>query len=137
MDTQLYVFPETAEAPILVLLPKQIALSPPVVAVGNGFTVTMRLLLLVQPVAVIVSVNVYVVVTIGATVGLANAEVNPTGLETQPYVFPETAADPILVLLPKQIALSPPVVAVGNGFTVTVRLLLLVQPVAVMVSVTV
>ena len=43
----------------------------------------------------------------------------------------------MLVLLPKQIALSPPVVAVGNGFTVTIMLLLLVQPVAVMVSVSV
>ena len=77
------------------------------------------------------------VVTIGATVGLADVEENPAGLETQLYVFPETAAAPMIVLLPKQIALSPPVVAVGNGFTVTVRLLLLVQPVAVMVSVTV
>ena len=74
-------------------------------------------------------------VTVGVTVGLANVEANPTGLETQLYVFPETAASPILVLFPKQIALSPPVVAVGNGFTVTVRLFLLVQPVAVMVSV--
>ena len=75
------------------------------------------------------------VVTIGATVGLADVEENPTGLELQLYVFPETAAAPILVLLPKQIALSPPVVAVGNGFTVTIRLLLFAQPVAVMVSV--
>ena len=75
------------------------------------------------------------VVTVGATVGLATFDVNPAGLETQLYVFPETAAAPIVVLSPKQIALSPPVVAVGNGFTVTMRLLLFVQPVAVMVSV--
>ena len=75
------------------------------------------------------------VVTIGATVGLADVEVHPAGLDTQLYVFPETAAAPMLVLLPKQIALTPPVVAVGNGFTVTVRLLLFMQPVAVMVSV--
>ena len=77
------------------------------------------------------------VVTIGATVGLADVEVHPAGLETQLYVFPETAVAPILVLLPKQIALSPPVVAIGNGFTVTVRLLLFTQPVAVIVSVSV
>ena len=76
-------------------------------------------------------------VTVGVTVGLADVEVHPTGLETQLYVFPETAAAPMLVLLPKQIALLPPVGAVGNGFTVTVRLLLFVQPVAVMVSVSV
>ena len=74
------------------------------------------------------------VVSVGATVGLATFDVNPAGLETQLYVFPETAVAPMLVLLPKQIALSPPVAAVGNGFTVTVRLLLFVQPVAVMVS---
>jgi hypothetical protein len=78
-----------------------------------------------------------VVVTVGVTVELADVEANPTGLETQAYVFPETAAAPIVVLLPKQIALSPPVAASGNGFTVTIRLLLLVQPVAVMVSVSV
>ena len=75
------------------------------------------------------------VVTSGVTVGLANAETNPAGLETQLYVLPETAVAPMLVLLPKQIALSLPVDAVGNGFTVTIMLLLLVQPVAVMVSV--
>ena len=77
------------------------------------------------------------VVSVGATVGLADVDVHPAGLETQLYVFPETAVDPILVLLPKQIALSPPVVAVGKGFTVTIMLLLLVQPVEVMVSVSV
>ena len=77
------------------------------------------------------------VVAVGATVGLADVEANPTGLENQLYVFPETSVAPILVLLPKQIALSPPVVASGNGFTVTTMLLLFVQPVAVMVSVSV
>ena len=75
------------------------------------------------------------VVTSGVTVGLANAEINPAGLETQLYVLPETETTPMLVLLPKQITLSPPVVAVGSGFMVTVRLLLFTQPVAVMVSV--
>ena len=77
------------------------------------------------------------VVSVGVTVGLADVEENPAGLETQLYVFPETAAAPIAVELPKQITLSPPVVAVGNGFTLTVRLLLFVQPVGVMVSVSV
>ena len=77
------------------------------------------------------------VVTVGVTVGLADVEENPAGLETQLYVFPETASAPILALLPKQITLSPPVVAVGKGFTVTVRLLLFTHPVEVMVSVSV
>ena len=77
------------------------------------------------------------VVSVGATVGLGDVEEKPTGLDTQLYVFPETAAVPMLVLLPRQITLSPPVVAVGSGFTVTVRLLLFTHPVEVMVSVSV
>jgi hypothetical protein len=38
---------------------------------------------LVQPVAVIVSIRVYVVVTSGVTTGLDTVEVNPAGDEVQ------------------------------------------------------
>jgi hypothetical protein len=50
-------------------------------------------------------------------------------------VLPEIAVAPMLVELPKQIPLPFPVDAAGNGFTVTVTLLLFEQPVAGMVSV--
>ena len=45
---------------------------------GKEFTVTVTLWLLLQPVEVIVSFTVYVVVKEGITVGLASVEVNPT-----------------------------------------------------------
>jgi hypothetical protein len=41
----------------------------------------------------------------------------------------------MVVLPPKQMVLFAPVPATGNGFAVTVTLLLFVHPVAVMVSV--
>ena len=72
-----------AVAPIVVVLPEQIPLSIPVVAAGNGLTVTVTLLLFEQPVAAILSVTVYVVVVVGDTVGFAEVELNPAGLETQ------------------------------------------------------
>jgi len=65
------------------LPPEQIVWLAPVKADGNGFTVTVTLLLFVQPVDVMVSVREYIVVTAGATVGLAAIEVKPTGLDTQ------------------------------------------------------
>ena len=50
----------------------------PAAAVGNGFTVTVMLFDLEQPVAVIVSVTVYVVVEVGLAVGLDTVELlNP------------------------------------------------------------
>ena len=52
-------------------------------AEGKGFTVTVTLLLFEQPVAAILSVTVYVVVVVGDTVGFAEVELNPAGLETQ------------------------------------------------------
>ena len=136
-ELQLYVLPATAAAPITVLCPAQMILEVPATAAGNGLTVTTTLLLLAHPVAVIVSVTVYVVVTAGFTDGLARVDVNPTGTEIQLYVLPAIAAAPIIVLCPAQIARSLPANAAGNGFTVTTTLLLLVHPVAVIVSVTV
>ena len=50
---------------------------------------------------------------------------------------PPTEVEPIEVEAPLQIVAFDPAAAVGNGFTVTVTLLDLEQPVAVIVSVTV
>jgi len=72
---------------------------------------------------------------VGDTVGFDKAELKPTGLDTQEYVFPEIAVEPMVVTLPEQISLSLPVAASGNGFTITVTLLLSEQPVEVTVSV--
>ena len=64
--------------PIEVEAPLQIVALDPAAAVGNGFTVTVTLLDLEQPVAVIVSVTVYVVVEVGLAVGLDTVELlNP------------------------------------------------------------
>jgi hypothetical protein len=71
-----------AVEPMPVELPEQTPLSVPVDAAGNGFTVTVTLLLFEQPVAVMVSVRVYVVVAVGDTVGFDKADVKPTGLDT-------------------------------------------------------
>ena len=52
-----YVLPDTDDAPMLVLAPRQIALAEPTLAFGKGFTVTTTESDLKQPVAVIVSVK--------------------------------------------------------------------------------
>ena len=77
------MLPVTAAAPICVLAFRQISLSVPATAEGSGFTVTVTLCVLLQPVAMIVSTTVYVVVTVGETVGLAVVEVNPAGEDVQ------------------------------------------------------
>lgn len=117
--------------------PLQIILLPPVLLDGKAFTVTVTLFDLVQPVAVIVSVNVYVVVTVGETDGLETEEVKPAGLEVQLYVLPVNAAAPTVIELPLQSAALLPAFAAGNGLTVMTTVLLLIQPVAVTVSVSV
>ena len=55
--------------PIEVEAPLQIVALDPAAAVGNGFTVTVTLLDLLHPVAVMVSVTVYVVVEVGLALG--------------------------------------------------------------------
>ena len=58
--------------------PEQIVALEPAAATGNGLTVTVMLLDLEQPVAVMVSVTVYVVVEVGFAVGLDTVvELNP------------------------------------------------------------
>ena len=54
---QLYVFPTTADAPILVEPPLQIVFPEPTVAVGTGFTVIFTESDLEHPVAVTLSVR--------------------------------------------------------------------------------
>ena len=70
--------PPTVVEPIDVDEPLQIVLFVPAAATGNGFTVTVTEFDLVQPVAVTVSVTVYVVVDVGFAVGLDTVvELNP------------------------------------------------------------
>jgi hypothetical protein len=68
---------------------------------------------------VIVSTTVYVVVTIGVTVGFDRVDVKPEGTDVQLYVLPPTAAAPMVVLDPRHIDVGLPAAATGNGFNVT------------------
>ena len=91
----------------------------------------------VQPVAVIVSVKVYVVVVVGVTDGLLAVEVKPLGLLTQLYVSPVTGDAPTVAVPPLVMDWLLPAFADGTGFTVITTLWLFVQPPAVIVSVNV
>jgi len=72
------VSPPTEVEPIEVEAPLQIVALDPAAAVGNGLTVTVTLFDLEHPVAVIVSVTVYVVVEVGFAVGFDTVELlNP------------------------------------------------------------
>jgi hypothetical protein len=106
------------------------------VIVGKALTVITTLFDLLQPVAVIVSVTVYVVVTAGLTVGFAAVDVYPAGTDVQLYVLPATAAAPIGILDPEQIEPEVPAAAAGNGLTVIVIavLLLLLQLVVIFLA---
>ena len=74
------MLPETAVAPIETAgSPRQIALFAITEAEGKGFTVIVTEFDLAQPVAVTVSVTVYMVVTVGLTVGFEEVELNPDG----------------------------------------------------------
>jgi hypothetical protein len=77
------VSPVTAAAPIEAELPLHTDELLPAFAAGVEFTVITILLLLVQPLAVTVSVNVYVVVAVGDTDGLLTVELKPDGLLDQ------------------------------------------------------
>ena len=55
----------------------------PALLPGRGLTVMVTEFAFVQPVAVMVSVNVYVVVAVGETEGLLTVEVKPAGFDTQ------------------------------------------------------
>ena len=74
LDVQLYVLPETEVAPIAAEFPLHIVDGLPTLAAGIGLTVMVTELDLVHP-ALLVSVNVYTVVAVGETLGLAAVEV--------------------------------------------------------------
>jgi hypothetical protein len=77
------VLPGIAAAPIFALAFRQIVLLLPAAASGKGFSVTVALFDLVHPVAVMVSVIVYIAVTVGVTEGLAKVDTNPAGSDVQ------------------------------------------------------
>ena len=60
---------------------------------------------------------------------------NPEGEDIHEYTCPDIDGAPITVEEFVQIARSIPALAAGNGLTVTVTLLLLLHPVATIVSV--
>ena len=97
---QLYVLPETDAAPMETELPEHIVLAEPVEAAGSGFTVTFTESEFEQPVAVIVSVSLYIVVTLGLTEGFALEEVNPLGLLVQLKLRPPGDVEPMLADVP-------------------------------------
>ena len=75
------------------------------------------------------------VVEVGFTLGLAEVEVKPLGLDDQEYVTPVTVVEPIEVELPVQMLASAPADLVGSGLTVIITESVLLHPVEVMVSV--
>ena len=68
---------------MLVDVPLQIDVAVPTVAEGREFTVIFIESVLLQPVELMVSVNLYIVVIVGLTEGLLLVEVNPEGLLVQ------------------------------------------------------
>ncbi len=125
---QLYVF-----APLTVsteVAPLHIAAGlADALTVGNGFTVTLTVAVLVHPDAV--PVTVYVVVPVGDTV----LELPPPKLCDQLYVFApfavNTEVSPLHIAAGLAVAVTD-----GNGFTVTLTVAVPVHP-AVLVPVTV
>jgi hypothetical protein len=107
---QIYVLPPPAVS--VVLSPRHMIVSPLIVGVGIGFTVMVSFVEAWQPLASD-TVTLYVVVAVGLTVILLVVEAL-----LQIYVLPPLAVR--IVLSPRQIIVSPLIVGVGIGFTVTV-----------------
>ena len=104
----------------VVLDPAHIEIFGPALAVGNGFTVTVTVCVLVQPLA-FVPVTVYVVLTVGFTVIIA--PVDPP--YDQLYVVPPDAVSVLVCPLHIVVGLT---VMVGFGLTVIDTVWVLVQP---------
>ena len=68
---------------MVVLLPLQIEALLPALLPGRGFTVITTVPVSAQPLEVLVCTKVYVVVTVGDTVGFASVDVKPLGLLVQ------------------------------------------------------
>src|SRR5262245_48352313 len=93
---------------------------------GKGFTVTVEVALFVQPLA-LVTVTVYVVVDVGLAVGLLiPALLNPVA-GVHEYVVPPVALS--WAVAPTQIV-AELALTTGNGFTVTVEVVVFTQPLA-------
>jgi len=123
-DPGIQVYVDAPPPVIVVLLPAHIvAPDVVVVTVGEGLTVMTRVAVAEQPVEV--PITVYVVVPVGETVTVV--PVSDPGIQV--YVVAPDAV--IVVLLPEQIVeLVVVVVTVGVGFTLIVRVAVLVQPFA-------
>ena len=105
------------------------------VSSGHVFTVMVTEFALLQPVAVIFSVRVYLVVAVGFAFGFETVPEESPVVGDHEYVCPLIVAVPSESDLPLQMVALEPVVASGNGFTVTCTELEFVQPVAVIFSV--
>jgi hypothetical protein len=102
---------------IVTLPPEQITGAGGVTTRGNGFTVTVIVVVPVQPVAVFVPTTVYVVVTTGFAVTLLPVVALKAVAGDHTYVSaPETAST---VEFPTQIETSPVLVITGDGFITT------------------
>ena len=77
---------------------------------------------LLQPVAVMVSVKVYVWVEDGLTLGFEFVEEKVPTFEDQLYVLPDTVELPIFILTPLQIVDGVATVAFGKAFHVMNKL---------------
>lgn len=108
--------------------------------VGSVFTFTVAAAVFVHPVVVFVPTTVYEVVEVGVAVGVADVELLSPVAGDHKYVFAPDAVNTILVC-PLQILILPPpaefIAIVGSVFTLTVATAVLVQPVTVVVPVTV
>ena len=98
------------------MLPKVTVLFVPAFTVGNGFTVTLILFVLVHP-YVSVSVSVYVVLDTGLTSKVDVLEEEPAGDDVHEYKFPGTPVTPKVIELPMQTLLLIPTFAGGKAVT--------------------
>ena len=129
---QVYELPP--EAPMVVDAPAQIVAVPPLaVIVGMAFTVKALVAVLLQPEA-LVPVMVYVVVTVGVAVTVVPVDELRLAAGVHVYVLPPEAL--IVVDAPAHIVVAPPfAVMVGNAFTVTCVVVLVIVPVVLQVPV--
>ena len=118
LDVHLYLSPLTVDEPRLRTVFPQTVVSFATLAKGRAFTVIFALLFLEHPLAVVVSVKLYVIVEDGATLILELEEVNPLGVDVQLYVFPLTELAPSVMLSPLQMDVALPIVAEGVEFIV-------------------
>ena len=111
---------------MFILPPEQITGAGGVTTSGSGLTVTVIVVVPVQPVAVLVPTTVYVVVITGLAVTLFPVVALKAVAGDHTYVSaPETART---VDCPMQMETSPVLVITGDGFITTVKLDEATQP---------